>query len=57
MPAQWNKAPTYLREKYLESFYEYRNFSKGPESLNVEKMNIDEVIKFILSVNPRNCAK
>uniref|UniRef100_A0A1B6IF03 GPR158/179 extracellular domain-containing protein n=1 Tax=Homalodisca liturata TaxID=320908 RepID=A0A1B6IF03_9HEMI len=55
MPIQWNKAPTYIREKYLDMFYEYRNASTGPESLHTTKMNVDQALKFILGVNKKTC--
>lgn len=57
MPIQWNMAPPYIREKYLDMFYEYRNASIGPESLHTTKMNIDEALKFVLGVNKNTCRK
>ncbi|KAL1123171.1 hypothetical protein AAG570_002258 [Ranatra chinensis] len=57
LPIKWEKAPSYIREKYLDLFYEYRNFSVGPESLHTSKINVDEVLKFIHSVKPDNCKK
>lgn len=47
----------YLREKYLEQYYYYRNYSTGPASLRDLKINIDQALKFILSVNPKTCNK
>ncbi|KAK7868072.1 hypothetical protein R5R35_005539 [Gryllus longicercus] len=55
LPVQWGKAKTHIREKYLDKFYEYRNYSTGPESLHSENINIDEVVKFIRSINPSTC--
>ena len=55
MPVQWEKAKPYVREKYLEQFYHYRNYSAGPESLRSEKTNIDQALKFILNVNSKTC--
>ncbi|XP_034938319.1 uncharacterized protein [Chelonus insularis] len=55
LPVQWEKAPEYIREKYLERYYEYRNSTEGPESLQSQKINIHNVIKFIRSVNAKNC--
>ncbi|XP_015514944.1 uncharacterized protein [Neodiprion pinetum] len=55
MPVQWEKATPYMKEKYLERFYEYRNYTTGPASLHTEKMNIDQALKFIRSVNPKTC--
>lgn len=57
MPIQWNKAPYYIREKYLDKFDEYRNFSTGPEALHSTKMNIDQALKFIQGVNAKTCKK
>ncbi|KAH0946160.1 hypothetical protein HN011_002366 [Eciton burchellii] len=55
MPVQWEKAKFYIREKYLEQYHHYRNFSTGPTALDQTKMNIDQALKFILSVNSRTC--
>lgn len=57
MPIKWNPAPQYIRDKYLDKYYEYRNFSVGPDSLHTQRMNIDEVMKFIHGVNHKTCAK
>lgn len=57
MPIQWNMAPPYIREKYMDMFYEYRNASIGPESLHTTKMNVDEALKFVLGVNKNTCRK
>ncbi|KAF3427527.1 hypothetical protein E2986_00525 [Frieseomelitta varia] len=55
MPVQWEKAKPELREKYLEQYYYYRNYSIGPETLRSEQINIDQTLKFILSINSKNC--
>jgi len=57
MPVQWEKAKSYIREKYLEQYHHYRNFSTGPAALDQTKMNIDQALKFILGVNSRTCKK
>ncbi|XP_075218965.1 uncharacterized protein LOC142323345 [Lycorma delicatula] len=57
MPIKWNPAPPYIREKYMDRYYEYRNFSVGPDSLHTRKMNIDEALKFIHGVNHKTCNK
>lgn len=44
-----------MKEYYLDKFPEYRNASKGARSLHTGKVNIDEVLKFIFSVNEGNC--
>lgn len=56
-PVQWEKATPYVKEKYLEKFNEYKNFTTGPEALHSEKMNIEQALKFILGVNKKNCMK
>ncbi|XP_076766742.1 uncharacterized protein LOC143433330 [Xylocopa sonorina] len=55
MPVQWEKAATHVREKYLEQYYHYRNHSMGPEALRSEQINIDQTLKFILSINSKTC--
>lgn len=57
MPVLWEKATPYIKEKYLERYYEYRNHTKGPESLHSERINIDEAVRFIIGVNETNCQK
>lgn len=57
MPIQWEIAHPYVREKYLEKFHEYRNYSSGSSSLHNKRMNIDEALKFIKSVNYKTCKK
>lgn len=57
LPIQWERAPPFIREKYMDKHYEYRNFSKGAESLHSPQMNIDQALKFILSVNEKSCRK
>lgn len=54
-PIDWDKAPTYLRNKYLDSRPEYRNHSTGSSSMHDEHLNVDEVLKFILGVNEKTC--
>ena len=57
MPVEWTKAKPHVREKYLEQFYHYRNYSVGPEALKSEKVNIDQCVKFILSINSKTCKR
>lgn len=57
VPIQWEQAPPYIREKYLDRYYEYRNFSTGSKSLHTGKINIDQAIKFIYGVNEKTCRK
>ncbi|OXU20878.1 hypothetical protein TSAR_014574 [Trichomalopsis sarcophagae] len=56
-PAELTKATEYMKEKYLEQYYEYKNYSVGPDSLHTDKMNIHEVLKFIYGVHESNCHK
>jgi len=48
-----------MKAIYLDKFFEYRNHSNSTtgsrQSLDKEKMNIDEVLQFILKVNPKSC--
>ncbi|XP_017885340.1 uncharacterized protein LOC108628125 [Ceratina calcarata] len=55
MPVEWKRARPEVREKYLERHYHYKNYSTGPKSIRSERMNIDQALKFILSVNPKTC--
>nr|CAD7571767.1 unnamed protein product [Timema californicum] len=55
MPVQWEKATPNMKEFYLEEFYEYKNYSVGAHSLHTQNMNIDQALKFILSVNAKTC--
>jgi hypothetical protein len=55
MPVQWEIVPKWLRERYLDRYYEYRNMSVGPSAMQNSKMNIEQVLKFILGVNARTC--
>jgi hypothetical protein len=49
----------WMKETYLDKFFEYRNQSNSTfgsrQSLDRDKMNIDEVLRFILKVTPKNC--
>lgn len=57
LPIQWEKAPYYMREKYLDLYPQYRNYSTGSRALNTENLNIDQALKFIHGVNYRTCKK
>ncbi|CAB0033910.1 unnamed protein product [Trichogramma brassicae] len=56
-PAELNEPSPYMRQKYLEQYYEYQNYSTGPASLHDSKINIDQVLKFINHVHKDNCHK
>ena len=55
------KSEKWLRDQYLEQYFEYQNYSETKESTyNVfhrpsGKPNIDEILNFIWSVNEDNC--
>ena len=59
MPIKWEKAPQYIRDKYLDYFYSYQNESQDPKSSPIHQklLNIHEAINFILDVKPTNCHK
>lgn len=57
MPVQWEKAKPYLREKYLEQYHHYKNYSTGPAAFHDTKLNIDQALKFILGMNSRTCKR
>ena len=53
LPQQWEKSQEWLREQYLEKYYEYTNFTAKPRlDYNVflrpmGKTNADEVLNYI----------
>lgn len=67
LPIKWEKARQYIRELYLDKYYEYRNYSEDivffrqlniTESANpfrTNNLNIHSAINFILEVKPNNC--
>lgn len=55
IPIQWERAPPYIREKYLDRHPEYRNYTTGAGSLHTDKINADQVLNFILGVSERTC--
>jgi len=61
LPQQWERAPRWLRNQYLEKYPNYHNYSEE-ESPSIEKAqrrgnrrNPDEMLKFLWSVNEDNC--
>lgn len=54
---KWEKADIFTKEKYMEQFYAYKNYTPGPDSVHDTHKNIDEVLKFIHNVRPDNCKK
>ncbi|XP_015589377.1 uncharacterized protein LOC107265002 [Cephus cinctus] len=56
VPTKWEKMSPFLREKYLEQFYEYKNSTVGPHALHEEKINSYNVINFIRGVNAKTCS-
>lgn len=57
MPVQWEKAPPYIRNHYLDQHREYLNSSKGPDSLRQARVNIHRVLDFIHGMNKEKCKK
>lgn len=55
VPIQWERAPYSVREKYMDMFHQYRNYTTGSAALHTQKLNIDQALKFINSVNARTC--
>lgn len=61
LPQQWEIAPSWLREQYLEKFFEYQNFTESDEqTYNVfhrpkGKANIDDILRFIWKIDATNC--
>lgn len=57
LPVQWEHMKPHMREKYLDRYREYKGNFSVEDSLETEKMNIDNVLKFISSVNEKTCSK
>ncbi|CAB3375436.1 Hypothetical predicted protein [Cloeon dipterum] len=58
LPQHWERVPKWMKDKYLDKFYEYHNSTNGTSSrrsLDHDKMNIDEVLRFIFDVTPKSC--
>lgn len=55
IPIQWERAPPYIRERYLDRHPEYRNYTTGAGSLHTDKINADQVLNFIIGVSERTC--
>lgn len=55
VPIQWERAPPYIREKYLDRHPEYRNYTTGAGALHTDHINADQVLNFILGVSERTC--
>ena len=65
LPVQKVKSPEWMRELYTEKYYEYTNYTSDQQwdltSLHQRKetlstrINIDEVLNFIVSINDKNC--
>ena len=47
----------FTKEKYMEEFYAYKNYTPGPGSVHDTHKNIDEILKFIHGVNADTCKK
>lgn len=57
IPVQWEKASSYVREKYINKYNEYKAPVSGREALNTPKINIHKALDFILGMNKDNCKK
>lgn len=57
MPVQWEKAPAYIRNHYLDQHKEYLNSTTGPNSLKQARVNIHRVLDFIHGMNKERCKK
>lgn len=55
IPIQWERATYSVREKYLDRYHQYRNYTTGSAALHTTKINIDQALKFINRVSPRTC--
>lgn len=55
VPVQWEKAPMWIREKYLDMYPEYRNYTRGPDTLKQPRINVHKVLDFILRMNKDTC--
>lgn len=57
LPIELERAPPYIREKYLDRHPEYRNYTTGAGSLHTDRINANQVLNFILSVSERTCGE
>jgi hypothetical protein len=58
-------SPDWMREQYTEQYYEYVNYTRNKQwdlssihhrdVLGNRKVNVDEVLNYIHSINPTNC--
>ncbi|KAL3277012.1 hypothetical protein HHI36_012374 [Cryptolaemus montrouzieri] len=55
MPVQWEKAPPYIRNPYLDQHREYLNSTVGPDTLKQPRINIHRSLDFILGMNHEKC--
>jgi len=64
MPVQWEIAPWYIREKYMDLHYNYQNFTWFPvphEDANdttirdQRSLNVDSILRFLKVVNETTC--
>lgn len=55
LPTKLENSTRAIKNKYLEKHYEYQNYSTGPESLQAQKINIEQAMNFVLGVNKDNC--
>jgi len=65
LPIDWQTSLPRIRDKYMEYYHEYKNFSRSNKNPTLDSLhrtaskrtNIDEVLQFMNSVNKDNCDK
>ena len=64
LPQQWEQAPWWMRNQYLEKFHNYQNYTEeGEPSIDAFSKarggitNIDEILRFIWSIDETNCKR
>lgn len=61
MPIKWEREESYVREKYMDMYYEYRKNTSdqqpGPEVLHALKKNVHDILTYLNSINKKTCKK
>lgn len=65
LPVEKAYSLPWMREQYTEQYFEYKNYTSQQEwslksvhhreSVGTKKINVDEVLNYIHSINPTNC--
>ncbi|KAK4883692.1 hypothetical protein RN001_007011 [Aquatica leii] len=50
-----SRAPPIMRDIAMQTYYEYKNYSVGPDSVRAPKKNIHRILDFILGMNKDRC--